>query len=785
MLLTIKTERMRTFILLVIIIAVSHIVAAQNTIKGIVTDKNTHEKLAGASVFIPELNKGTATNENGMFTLSGFSKGNFTVQISYLGFQTRIQKINLNGTDFSLNILMEKAAIVVNEVVISGAYFTSQDESPQEIDVVKKAEMLQTGASTVMDIICKVPGVSAITTGPLVSRPIIRGLSGNRVLTVVDGVRFETQQWDEEHGIGINELGMDRIEIIKGPATLLYGPEAMGGVVHFIEEQPAAIGHIMGNIYGSLHLNNLGINAAADIKGATDKYNWGFAALAKMLPDYYFNGYSFRAPNTRMNEIGIKGNIGINRKWGSSVLSYQFNQAYYGILDGKDIVKNPDGSFINKDTAEVDMFPSEVEAPYHSVTDHKISSKTTLLAGNSRFTVVLGYQNNHRTEFEDNGTKAGYNYVDMTLQSGTYDAKWYLPTYKNFSCIIGVQGMYQSNKNSAEARTQLVPDATINDIGILALTKYNLKRLNFTAGIRYDARNMSTISIVKDSTLNMPAISKSYNNVSASIGATYDIEDLLLLRANFATGFRTPNLNELMSNGVKLESQHYEIGNVNFEKEQNKEFDISAIFKTENFSIEAAAYLNTIHNFIHLAPTGIMVKSNLTSSTKVAEYRYQQADAQIKGGEAGIDIHPSGLSWVHYEIKLSTLKATRTDSSLYLPMMPTEKIYNTLIFNFNQYKQFKNVFFRIGTVTALEQNKVAANELSTPGYTLLNASIGVSRKVWKFNNVEFSLAVNNALDKVYMDNLSRLRTFGISNPGRNIVLSLRIPFDIDRNSVKN
>ena len=158
---------MRTLIMMVLVIALSQIVSAQNTLKGKVTDKTNNEKLSAASVYISELNKSTITNNSGEFTLKGLSKGNFTLQISYLGYQTRIQKINLNGNDLSLNIQLEKAAIEVNEVVISGAYITSQDESSQEIDVVKKSEMQQTGASTVMDIITKVPGVTAITTGPL------------------------------------------------------------------------------------------------------------------------------------------------------------------------------------------------------------------------------------------------------------------------------------------------------------------------------------------------------------------------------------------------------------------------------------------------------------------------------------------------------------------------------------------------------------------------------------------------------------------------------------------
>lgn len=765
---------MKKWIITVFTIAVAQITLAQNTLRGKVTAKETYETLIGALIYVPELNKGTASDENGEFTISGFSKGDFKIQISYLGYQTKIEKVNFTNADISLNIELEKAFIEVNEVVISGAYTSSQDESPQEIDVIKKNEMMQTGASTVMDIIAKVPGVTAISTGPLVSRPVIRGLSGNRILTVVDGVRFETQQWDDEHSIGVNELGMDRVEVVKGPASLLYGPEAMGGVIHFIEEQPAVAGHVSGEVYGNCSSNNLGFLAGAQLKGATETHNWSLSTLGKMLPDYYFNGYNFRAPNTRLNEIGIKGSYGVNRHWGSSTLNYQFNQAYYGILDGKDIIKNPDGSITNKDTAEKEMFPSEIEAPYHTVMDNKLSSQTTLLAGLSRFKISLGYQINHRAEYEDNGTMEGYNYVDMTLQSATYDIKWYLPGWKNFSTILGTQGMYQINRNAAEAKTQLVPDATINDMGYMALTKYNLKKFNFTLGGRYDSRNLNTVAAFKDSTLNMPAISRSYNNMSGAIGATYDIEEHLLLRANYATGYRSPNLNELMSNGLKLESQHIEIGNLNFVKEQNTEIDLSAIFKSKHFSIEVATYINNINHFIYLSARGD------SSKMKNPVYQYHQADAEIKGGEAGIDIHPANLKWIHWELKGASLRAIRTDNNSFLPMMPTDKVYNTLYFNFDKWKKYNRIFFRIGTVSAFEQNRVAVNEQNTPAYTLLNGSIGATRKIWKFNQVDISLTVNNALDKEYFDNMSRLRPFGIYNPGRNITLSLRIPFDLKK-----
>ena len=754
---------------------------AQVTLKGTVTDNETKQPISFSIVYCTELNIGVRADEQGNYQLNNLPNGVFKIQYSVLGYQSLIETVTLKDSSRTINVSLNRSSIEVNEVVISGAYTTSQDESPQEIDVVKINDMQKTGAATVMDVISTVPGVSAVTTGPHVSRPVIRGLSGNRVLTVVDGVRFETQQWDDEHGIGVNELGTERIEIIKGPASLLYGPEAMGGVIHFIEEQPAAIGHITGDVHASGYSNNGAFGGGGKIKGATEKHNWCISAQGKLLSDYFYDGYTNRVPNTRFTEGGAKASYGITRKWGSSTLSYTFNQAYFGILDIKDLKPG------NKE-AEKDMFPTEIEAPYHSVMDHKINSQTTLLAGASRFKITLGYQNNDRTEYEDTvGRKTGYEYLSMNLSTVTYDAKWFTPSWKNFSTIVGVQGMYQTNTNDTKAYTQLVPDATISDLGFVALTKYNREKFNLSAGVRWDSRELSTTANLRsDSSISMPAITRSYDNISGAIGATYDIEDHFLIRANYGSGYRTPNLNELLAKGVKLESRHYEIGNVNFTKEQNNEIDLSAIFKAKSFSVEVAVYANEISNFIYLAPTGGYRTNNLNGGKdSLPLYQYYQDNALIQGGEAGINIHPQSISWFNIDLKYANLTGKRTDNDTYLPMMPANKIYASLGFNFPKWKIFRSAFASVGTVTAFDQSQVALNETTTAGYTLLNISLGATTTIWKFKTVEFILAVRNALDTKYIDNMSRLRVpilpnlpNGVYNQGINVVLSLRVPFTL-------
>jgi len=744
------------------------------TIKGKIIANNNQTPLIGATIYIIELNKGTSSDNNGEFMIKSLKKGTYQIQVSYVGYQTQLKNIMIEETDINIDFILQKSITDINEVVISSAFNNTQDENTQVIDVVKKSDMQKYGAFTVMDIINRVPGVEGLTTGPLVIRPIIRGLSSNRVLTVVDGVRFETQQWDNEHGIGVNELGLDRVEIIKGPSSLLYGPEAMGGVVHFIEEQPAAVGTTTGDIIGTIFSNNAGALTNFNIKGAKEKYNWGVNVLGKVVSDYFYNGYDFRVPNTRLTEYGGKGYIGINRKWGSTKLSYLFNTAYYGILDGKDIVKKPDGSIVNTDSLEKEKFPVETEAPFHFVMDNRINSNTTILAGKSKIQLILGYQNNHRSEHEElSGKKKGYNYVDMILQSTTYNLKWYLPAFKHFSTILGSQGMYEKNSNSTEASTQLVPNATIIDLGFFGLTKYQHKNFNLSAGGRYDNRSLSTISRI-DSVVNMPRISRYYDNISGSIGAAYNLKKHLILRVSYASGYRSPNLNELMANGVKLESLTFEKGNANFKKEHNNEIDVNLTFNSKHFSLTATAYQNIVNNFIYLAPTGTLVVSGIPRAPIVSIYEFQQNNAKLKGGEAVLNIHPNA-KWFNYEVKAATITAIRTNNNSYLPMMPTNKIYNTITCSFKHFKKFKNFFFRVGTITALKQFKVAANEKKTPSYTLINAGIGANLK-----DFEFNLTANNILDRTYLDNMSRFRSYDIYSPGRNITFSLKKYFDFKK-----
>ncbi|MFC7774253.1 TonB-dependent receptor [Flavobacterium sp. GCM10027622] len=743
---------------------------SQSVISGNLRDGSDGNSLSDVYVFIPELNKAVVTDDSGNYSIQVKAKGEFTLQFSLLGYQSILKVVQLNTENLTLDVLLKRNTIELNPVVISNSFLNEFNQNTYKVDVVTKDDIQKVGGFSVMDVLNKIPGVDAITTGTQVTRPVIRGLSSNRVLTLLNGVRFETQQWDDEHGIGLNENGIERIEVIKGPESLLYGPEAMGGIVNFIKTKPAPVGSTRGSALTVMSTNNLGWRALANVDGAKEKYNWGFSALGKLFSDYFIENQSFRVPNTRLLEYGAKGYIGVDRKWGSTNLEYTFNQAFFGILDGKDIVFTPDGDIINTDI-EKEKYPFEIEAPFHTVVDNRVVSTSTFLTGKSKFEVLLSYQNNHRTENEElSGVKKGYKYVDMTLQSLTYSAKWFGPKWGRFSSVFGMQGMHQNNKNGANAATVLIPDAAINDLGFFALSKYDYGKLNFTLGARYDSRKLNTDE-TNGLNYSIPELSKSYDNVSTSIGVAYNVVSNLTLRTSFATGYRSPNLNELTSNGYKLESRRFEVGNPNFEKEHNNQFDFSSVYDTKSITFETSFFVNRVNNFIYIAPTGNMVPNNTNPSENVPEYKFHQANAELLGGEARLDIHPAKLKWFRIETKYAVLNGKNTDNDSYLPMMTPTKLSNTVYFNFNDFGKFTKSYFSINLASTFDQNQVDANELKTKGYNLINLGLFTTHKT-----TDFTLTANNLLDKQYVNHMSRFRQFNISEPGLNIAISVKKKF---------
>jgi iron complex outermembrane receptor protein len=285
---------------------------AQGLIKGSITDKEARP-LPGANIFILDLNKGTVSDEHGQYLLGNIPNGKFRVQYSYLGYSTEVKTIFFNNTPVELNIILQETAIETKEIVISGGYNATQHENAVNIDILKLNSSTSIITPNTTELLTKVPGVNMISKGPGVSKPVIRGLSMDNVLVLNNGVRNENYQYSDHHPLGIDEFGIEDIEIIKGPASLLYGSDAIGGVVNFIHEKPAPVGQIMGDYHLQLFSNTLGLLTNLGLKGTSKKFFGGIRFGTKTNTDFLQGGGDF-VPNSRFNTLSFKADGGYTGK---------------------------------------------------------------------------------------------------------------------------------------------------------------------------------------------------------------------------------------------------------------------------------------------------------------------------------------------------------------------------------------------------------------------------------------------------------------------------------------
>jgi iron complex outermembrane recepter protein len=757
--LQVETYQMKKILIICILILTFHITYAQNKITGKITDQD-NLPLPGATLFIPDLNKGTSANRDGKYEFTNLPDGKLTIQCSFIGYMNVIETIELKGEAVELNIKLKNTTIEAGEVIISGYYNSTQHDNAVKIDVLKIDHLTTKSTANFSEVLTRVPGVDMISKGSGVSKPVIRGLSMNDILVLNNGVRFENYQYSSHHPLGIDEFGIEDVEIIKGPASLLYGSDAIGGVINLIKEKPAPVNTISGDYNLQLFSNSLGMTNNFGLKAASKKVFGGIRIGQKTNADYLQGGGDF-VPNSRFNELSFKVNTGYTDKRGTFNLFYDFNNQKLGMVEDEAI-------------AEVIKRGRKNEIWYEEFNNHLLSSQNKLYFGKLKLDINAAYQNSELTHFGE----ADVYEIQMQLATLTYETILHLPSGMNSEYIIGFQGLNQKNKNINNRETLLLPDAETNNYSAFGLLQYTFfKKLKIQTGLRYDNKSVTTQSIGSqaDPETFRPSLNKYFGSFSGSLGATYNYSEFLLFRANFAAAYRTPNLAELTSKGPH--ELRFEVGDQNLVPENSYETDLNIHYHIDNFLFDIAGFYNIIENYIFISPTGE------TSSLGMNIYKYKQADSHLIGGEIGFHFHPGSMKWLSFEPTFS-LVTGKQRSGDYLPFIPAHKLQFELRAEKGNLLFLKKVFISVFTNTAFDQNNAAEEETATKGYTLLDLSIGGNIKIRK-QLVSIILSGNNLFDKKYIDHLSTLKEVGLFNPGRNIVLSLKIPFAVERNENSN
>ena len=779
------------------------------TLQGKVTDKATGEGLPGVEIYFPDLKKGTTTDIDGIYTIENLPVTKALIQVSFIGYKLIAETIDL-ATTTTKDFMLEEAVMELNEVVVTGLSKSAEKRrTPTPITTISTAELRALNASNIIDAIASRPGIDQVTTGPGISKPVIRGLGFNRVVVVNDGIRQEGQQWGDEHGIEIDEYGVNRVEILKGPASLAFGSDAMAGVINFLPAPTLPKGKISGSVLANYQTNAGLIGGSADLAGNINDYIWDVRYSGKESHAYQnaYDGYVF---NSGFKENNLSGILGVIKSWGYSNIHFSVYDMTPGIVEGER--DSASGKFIKpfaiggeegEAIATEDDFRSYTpQVPFQKIHHYKAVSNSSFVLGNGSLKTILGWQQNRRQEYGEILTPDEYG-LYFFLNTVNYDVRYNLPELNKWNISVGANGMYQKSQN--KGTEFLIPDYHLFDFGIFALARKSFEKLDVSGGLRFDTRQEKADALYLDafgertdhpdgdSFLQFSDIDAQFQGFSGSIGATYQFSEQVFAKLNLSKGFRTPNIAEISANGVHEGTVNYIIGVPTLKAESSWQWDFALGVNSHYITAELDLFSNKINNYIYLEKLSrSMGGDSLTDG--YATYKYTSGDAHLYGGELSIDVHPAPIDWLHFENGFSWVRAVQADqpdSTRNLPFTPSPKLTSELKANVKKIgKNLINGFFMIGVDNYFRQDhfySAYGTETATPGYTLLNVGLGAD--FVSNNRTLFSLFINanNLTDVAYQNHLSRLKyeavnnvtgRMGVYNMGRNVSVKLVVPIQV-------
>jgi iron complex outermembrane recepter protein len=773
--------------------------AAQTAVfTGTITDAKTGQALQGASIYFHDLKLGTVSNAQGVYRMQRIPRGKYLVEISFLGYASVVENISIDGDmhkDYSLtHSFLENESVTVTGV--SSA--TSVKRTPVPVTIIRKEELLRGSSTNLIDALSKTPGVAQIATGPAISKPSIRGLGYNRVVVVNDGIRQEGQQWGDEHGIEIDEYNVNKAEVLKGPASLMYGSDALAGVVNFISVLPSPADTIRANIFTTYQTNNRQRGLHADLGGNEHGFIWGVNGSYKAAADYT-NKYDGPVFNSNFNEKDFGAYIGLNKSWGySHLLLSKFDQRL-GLVEGdRDSATGQFVKLVNNngvETAQIapgtDFTSIHPAVPQQRIQHFKIASDNSFNLGADRLTLTLGYQRNQRQEF-GNVLNPEEKSLYFDLRTFNYNLQYHFAEKNNWKTTIGVNGMQQTNQN--KGAEVLIPAYSLFDVGAFIYTQKRMHQFTVSGGLRFDNRSIDSKEFMEAGNLKFRPFTKNFSNGSGSVGATWEASKLVTVKLNLARGFRAPSIPELASNGAHEGTNRYEYGEQNLRSETSFQADGGIDIATEHISFTVSVFYNAINHFIYYRKLNAAAGGDsliIDGPNQFFAFRFNQNNAVLYGTEFNLDIHPHPLDWLHVENSFSWVRGILSeaqDGSKNLPFIPGARLINEVKVELLKNGQsLRNVYVKVELDNTFAQNNPFTGfntETATLGYSLLNAGIGgdISNRGKKLFSLFFT--ASNITDKAYQNHLSRLKyapenlvtgRSGVYNMGRNFSVKLNVP----------
>nr|WP_321357303.1 TonB-dependent receptor [uncultured Draconibacterium sp.] len=773
-------------------------------LNGLVVDEN-NQSLPGASVLLLPNEKGTVTNSNGQFVFDKLSQGSYILDISFIGYKSVVDTV-LVDSNTSYKTQLEVANLSLQEVVVTDNYVeTRKREESLNIEVVNDDFLKQNLGGSLMSSLERLPGVTTIDIGSGQSKPVIRGLGFNRVVVVENNIKHEAQQWGSDHGLEIDQYAVDNVEVIKGPASLRYGSDAIGGVIDMNSRELPAPNTFGGNVDLTGKTNNSLLGTSISLYGRKD---WFFANLRATYIDYgdykvptdSVDIYSYRAAlynnylrNTAGNEKNLHLTLGIIHNGFQSKLFVSTVNSKSGFFANAHGLEPR-----NVDTDLHDKSSRDINYPYQNASHFKVVNTTHYKWDASTLELDLGFQRNFRQEWS---AYVSHGYMPPVFpDSLSFDPdlerefeKYVYSGNLRFSHQIsdrnqletGINSEFQDNR--IDGRGFIIPAYEQFSLGGFVIAKYNFsERSRLQLGARYDFGNIETDEyydwypspVGEDENSDFEYLQRAGNidrtfaSLTWSLGYNFDM-DHWSLKANVGKSFRMPIAKELAANGVNYHRFSYEVGDPDLSPEISYQLDLGVEYQTKRLAVGTTPFLNYFDNYIYLNPS-----SDFDRLYGNGNQVFYYTESRVL--RYGAELH------VHYEL-LPHLQLGAMAEYVYSEQLSGEKKGYTLPFSppfsaiINLKYQKKKIAFTENAYASLDyritapQNNIVPPEVTTDGYQVVN--IGAGGEIEIFNQkINVSMQVQNLFNTKYFKHTSFYRLINVPEPGRNIVMNVSVPF---------
>ncbi|MFN8358038.1 MAG: TonB-dependent receptor [Spirosomataceae bacterium] len=746
---------------------------------GRISDHDSKQVVVGAAVYIKELNKVATSDSTGRYVLRNLCQGRYTLICTLLGFKEKRIQLDINHSQESQDIHLEDDDVHLQDVVISA----QKIESPTQARASLSGEQLnQTRGQTLGEALKSIAGVTSLQTGSTISKPIIHGMHSNRVLILNNGVRQEGQQWGAEHAPEIDPFVAQKITVLKGAAGVRYGSDAIGGVILV---EPSALPDTA-ELSGEVNLvgfsNGRQGVIASTLQGGVGRWKgFGWRAQGTYKRGGDVRTATYNLLNTGVEEANFSLTAGYRKpRWGTELYLSEFS-SNIGIFAGSHIGNTTDLQLaIQRGTPLPEYTPASpsytLDRPYQDVSHNllKINSFWRPSAG-QKLTLTLSRQYNYRAEYDITRRNVGYSqrFQLITLLS---ELVWeHKPIAQNLRGMIGLTGHYQQNISTGDLRqpvvkTVFIPNYESSNGGVFVIERWAKERWEVEAGMRLDLRNYTVfqkdVALVADTKVNV--LKQHYQNVSGTLGLLYELSDHLTLRAQAASAWRAPTINELYADGVHHGAAAYEQGDPTLQPEKAYNLSVTAEYSTTHVAAELHIYQNHVNNYIYLQPQDSL---KLTVRGAFPSYKYRQVDAVFRGFDASLTwaLLPSlGLT-----SKYAFLYVRDVRNNAYLVGIPANRLENSLKYAFKK----RGTFVSVGHLLVAQQTRVEPNSdfaPPPPGYNLWNVQAGTTLALGK-KSLQVGLSITNLLNISYREYLNRFRYFS-DDMGRNVSLRVKWEF---------